>query len=328
LLARVYPDEVSAHHNLGAVRWEYFNDFSGAISHLREALEINPKNGGSLYYLGYNLLAMNEIEESIQAFELANELTGMSSGWADVYTVLEEYTLAEEILTMSDAPTPGEQIPRITRLIALELDQGNLQSAYDLATEGLRLSEQVDAYHSAIGFSGARLAISTRLDSAGFDQELESTIGLVFRLIEEDRLTFIPTRELALIGKLALRQGHTRTARYLSDYISTHDDHAGNPMSQDYAGLLAAEIAIADGDLPAAIKLLELVIENSNLFQAHESLAQAFLLDQDLERGRTELQWLADHKGQALSQVSETMMGREMNLIAWRDAVDRLNEPY
>lgn len=324
LMSQVYPDETSAQYNLGAVRWEYYNDFSGAIAHFRKALEIEPDNGAIFHSLGYCLLAIGETEESISAFEKARNLAGMTSGLADAYTVIEDYQSAEEILVVSDELTPGQQIPRITRLISVALDQNFLESAFDLAVEGLRFSEKANAYRSAVGFSGARLAISTRLDMAKFDQELESVIDLVFRLIDENRFSSLPTRELALIGKLAARNGQLATARQLADFIAVNDDHEENPMSEDYAGLLSAEIAMAEGELGTAQQLFELIIARSNLFQAHEGLARVLSLNGYQVRELTEIQWIYEHKGQALAQMSETMMGREMNLLNWREAAESI----
>ena len=324
LMAQVYPDEISAQYNLGAIRWEYYNDFSGAIAHFRAALEIEPDNGAIFHSLGYCLLAIGETEESLSAFEKARNLAGMTSGLADAYTVIEDYQSAEEILVVNDQLTPGQQIPRITRLISVALDQNFLESAFDLAVEGLRFAENTEAYRSAVGFSGARLAISTRLDTVQFNQELESTIKIVFRLIDENKISSMPTRELALIGKLAARNGQLSTAQQLVDFIAINDDYEENPMSEDYAGLLGAEIAMAEGDLDTAEQLFELIIARSNLFQAHEGLARVLSLNGYHVRELTETQWIYEHKGQALAQMSETVMGREMNLISWRENANRL----
>ena len=83
---------------------------------------------------------------------------------------------------------------------------------------------------------------------------------------------------------------------------------------------------MAEGDIETARQLFELIIANSNLFQAHEGLAKVSSLNGDTEQELAETRWIAGHKGQALAQMSETMMGRDMNLIDWRDAVNYLDD--
>jgi tetratricopeptide (TPR) repeat protein len=231
---------------------------------------------------------------------------------------------ASELLIAHEDLSLNEQIPRLTRLVAIDVDLGNLTTAYDLAGEGLKISRDARSNLSEMGFAGARLAISEIYDKVEFSDKLDDTVELIRALIAGGELWRYPTREIALTGKMAARNGYPDQASQLLEMIIQNDSHEGYPMSADYQDLLAGELALALGDIESAMAYFKKVSDGSNLFQVHESLARAYAAQSNNDLEKQELEWLVNHKGQALAEISLSVFGREMNLIDIATASQRL----
>lgn len=325
LLTRIYPDDYGAHNNLGLVKWYFYNDFSAAISDLQEVINIDPNNGVAYHNLGYCLLALGRTDEAQNAFLKASETTTFITGLVDTHLVLGNPDQARIQLKDSENLMPGDQIPRTTRLIGLEIDEGSLVTAYDLAGEGLKISEASHSALSVIGFLGAQLAISERLEDYNFLAHLSATQARIEEMVKADRLWRYPTKELALMGKLAARNGQLAQAEEFLQTIQDNTDHDGFPMAEDFENLLAGEIALANGDPETALPIFNAIIARSNLFQAHESLVRTYAALGDLEQQEEKLDWIRNHKGQALAEWSESMFGREISLLDVLQATQKID---
>ncbi len=325
LLTRIYPDEYGAHNEIGLVLWYFFNDFSGAASSLQEVINIVPDNGIAYHNLGYCLLALGKTSEALAAFQKATETTTFVTGITDSYLVLGNINQASLPLKDADNLMPGDQIPRTIRLVGIEIDQGDLTTAYDLASEGLRISRDSRSPQSIIDFLGARLAISERTDAYDFPAHLAETQAQVEELYSADKLWRYPTKAYALMGKLAARNGQIAKAEELLRTIQDNTDHRGFPMAEDFENMLVGEIALAKGNPRIAMPIFEAVIERSNLFQAHESLARTYAALGESAPHDEKINWLIDHKGQALAEWSDSMFGREISLLDILEASQKVD---
>ncbi len=314
LIIRMYPDDSGSHHNLGMIRWLYYNDFKGAIPYFQQALATNEGDPGSLYYLGYCLLGLGQTREAMEVLGQAAATSALTAGLADAHIVAGNYEEARKPLALTDSLTPGQAEPRMTRLIAVEISQDEMITAYDLAMEGLGMSRGSGSYQSEVGFSGALLAIAEKDDRYDFRAQLDRTQQLIASLIQEDRLWRYPVRELALTGKMAARQGLVDEAREIQAMIR-QGRRQSDRLAADFEKLLAGEIFLAMDQGLQASALFQEVIERSGLYQAHESAARAYRTLGDEAMEERELAWLVSHKGQALVEAGDTLFGREMNLL-------------
>jgi len=283
---------------------------------MREVINIDPENGIAYHNLGYSLLALGETEAAWEAFQKATETTGFFTGLVDSQLTLGNLEQARAPLKNFEFLTnPGDQIPRTTRLIGIDIIEGSLLTAYDLAVEGFKISEDSNSAMSMIGFLGAQLALSERMNAYDFLTHLVRTQAQIDGFLEANKLWRFPSKEFALMGKMAARNGLLEKAQELLQIIQINTDHQGFPMAADFENLLKGELALANGEPETALSIFKTIISRSNLFQAHESLARTYAAMGNAELQDEQLDWIQDHLGQALSEMSDSMFGREMSLL-------------
>ena len=136
-------------------------------------------------------------------------------------------------------------------------------------------------------------------------------------MLEQDvwDLRFSPVSSLAMLGKIAARNGHPEIAKEILASIQHRADQSGFFFQQAYTDLLKAELSLADGKPQLAIGQVKAILHSGNLFQAHETLARAFEMQNEPELAIVEYLWMIQHQGQALAENMSKFYGREFNLL-------------
>ena len=96
-------------------------------------------------------------------------------------------------------------------------------------------------------------------------------------------------------------------------------------MAEDFENLLVGEIALANGDPENALPIFNTIIARSSLFQAHESLARTYAALGDHKQHDDKVDWIRNHKGQALAEWSESMFGLEISLLDVLEATQEVD---
>ena len=130
----------------------------------------------------------------------------------------------------------------------------------------------------------SRCAILEREDDGDeFLGCLRDLAALDMSVFEEGnvRRRYWPAANLGLVGIIAARNGQHDEAQEIFDTIESHARQSGVYSIEAYASILEAEILMGEGRYEEAERLLQPLVADHALFQAHESLARAYRLAGD-----------------------------------------------
>ena len=182
---RKYPEEFSAHFNLGAVL-QTRGKLAEAIHHFRQALRIKPDDPTALNNLGTALREMGRLQEATGRYRDALRV--------NPDYVNARYNLAQALLSKGDTDAAVRQLRQILRTEPDDVDT-RYTLGYVLAKQG-RPSEAVAHYEHAL-----------RIEPD--DADTHNTLGFLY----------------AVQGKLAQAVAHyQRTIRLEPDHVDAHND--------------------------------------------------------------------------------------------------------
>ncbi len=332
LMTSLYPDEAVGHNNLGLVYWWYYSRFRDALDSLELATEgRDPWIVIAYHNTGYCQLGLGRVEEAVRTFESAWDLepNPERGGLADAYLAAGRRSDAERFIQeMADNRTPLVALEARLRRADLELDRGRLETALPATREAEELAREIGLPK---GRERARAASLALLEGLGRYGELRADLGthmdeLVEALSGEGALIDRPVPHLALLGKVAARNGWTPEAQHAFEAVEPLVRSTDIDLWEAHLETLAAELALTRGDAPGAVERARRALQLVDLFQAHETLARAHRAAGDLQAARAEARWLVEHRGHALAEWLDEFYGRQFNLLDWLRARYRLGE--
>lgn len=331
VMVSLYPEAAAGHNNLGIVYWWHLVRFREAVEAFGRAVERDdPWTLLGYHNLGSSLLGLGRVDEATEAFETAWEMerNPVRGGLSDAYVVARRYRDADRFLvTMEASTTARTRFEATLRRIELDTDRGKVEAALALAEDAL---EQSDAFPTE---GAARLRVlvarAALLEAQGRTEELqrlltEAADEILPDLDAEDALLDRPVAKLALLGKLAVRNGSPREGLRLAAAVEPVAAEHDVPVWTAYRKTLHAEIELADGRATEAVRLAQEALEAADLFQAHETLSRAYEAAGDLRAARTEAGWLVAHRGQAFGEWLDEFFGRPVHILDWARARYRL----
>jgi tetratricopeptide (TPR) repeat protein len=226
---------------------------------------------------------------------------------------------------------PAEIMRHVLQLISAisYLDQGKFEQAKLLAAQ---------AGGTAIGELGARqqslvsrcAILERENDSDRFSACLRELTKLDMLEFEEGNIPrrYWPSANLAFIGIVAARNGHHAEAKAIFDTIHSHALQSGVYPIETYASILEAEILMGEGQYDDAVPMLQSLVTERSLFQAHESLARAYQLAGDTASAINEYVWLTENRGQAFAQQVSRGFGNAFHVLDWVFAHASLGRLY
>jgi len=329
LMASLVPEEPRGHANLGFVQWWYMNDFSAAAEAFsRGARYQHPWRFSFYLNLAYCHLGTGDLDRALQDFQGAWELerNPLAGGLSDGYVAVGRYDDARRFLKeTSDFETlafPFYQFERKMRVVTLELDQGRLGAALDVVDSAIDFARELDHRPSRLRAEMARIAILERRDPASMEKQLRATVADLIVDLETDspRLMAVPVARLALLGKVAARNGLVELAEELLRLLSPFSDGHDVELWRAHVDLLRGEIASAHGHYEEAITVFRKGLRAMELLQLHESLSRAFEGSGEHELAGEEARWLIDNRGRAFAEWIDWFYGRELHLLDWAEA--------
>jgi tetratricopeptide (TPR) repeat protein len=328
--AALYPDESIGFGNLGYVYWWYHDRFRDAADAFQKAIDRRPDSFRVYHDLGSVLLGAGRYDEAIAAFERADMPNPRSTRIGRAAAYLAAGRHAEALVALQAVGMPngqGNAVERELTRLAVFTDLGSWRAAdasAGLAVELARTSNGDDDLACAL-FARAAL-----VEARGGGRALRTLLAeLAVQLrgelsVDDDRqLMSRPVGQLALVGAVYARSGMVSDAKQLRAALGTqlaaHDVLIWNA----YVALLDGELALAQGDHPAAILALKRGLGHVDLFQLHGALVRALRAAGLTDEADSELRWLVAHRGQALVEWGHTVFGRELDLLDWAWARDR-----
>lgn len=322
LMASLFPGEVVGHHNLAMVYWEDQNRLVEAADAMRQAASIHhPWQFVSMYTLGYMLLGQGKVEESLHWIEasFAAEGNPLDYGMVDVFLALGRIDDALAHLNLGPGDQPSEEtLQRDRKYVGLMLSIGQLEESTSFVRRRIKFARELRLFATEQRYAAALLAILEQSgDAVVFESHLQTMVDDLLPMLEQDLwdLRFSPVSTLAMLGKIAARNGQVEIATKILTRIQSRAQQSGFFFQQAYTNLLEAELALAEGNPERAVTQIKTILETGSLFQAHETLARAYEAQNKHELAIVEYLWLIQHHGQALTENMSSSYGREFNLL-------------
>ncbi|MEM6639463.1 MAG: winged helix-turn-helix domain-containing protein [Pseudomonadota bacterium] len=327
-LSRAFPMMVRAHYELGNVEWIYRNDFTAARDAYLGGLEVLPDDWVNTYHLGYVQLGLGRFEDAVGSFERAHERAGhyYNLGLGDALTASRRYDEALALYYPDGNRRETLRKPH-KKLLTLYVDRGFTDRA-------LREITLPEATRQPLTWGTLTLPISELAVRRSGQSDAEYTSALAVHL---ETLTnalastppdsdLVPFAELAILIKRAARAGELDRARSVYDFATAHPDYVNQSGTYEQLALAEAELARADGQSDVAVVLLEDLVARLNLYQAHESLANLYREQGNVDEAERHYGWLADHRGQAFAETGFSYGRRADNLVVWSESLAALGE--
>lgn len=335
LVANVFPDDATAHHNLGIVYLQLLNQGDLALARFERAASLpSTHKETSLIYLGFAQMFAGRVPDAVDSFESAWNIGNNPQNFAlaDGYVASFQYDKAKQFLDDNDESLlPIVNQMRQSRLVIYFLDRGELQSALreleywsDLFT--------ADRSRPPLELQLIRLGLlEVGANSEAFKEQLRATLTTIGEVIEADSPSvssyfyIIPILRTAAI---ASRNGEIEQARSIYDSATIRDALTGHPVRAALHDVLGAEVALADGDHELALALLGDSLAKAETFEAHVVLARVRTATGDSDEAKREFEWVMDRRGRAFAEWHEDLIGRELNILRWSDSAYHLARIY
>lgn len=333
LLIHSFPRYAEGYRILGNVYMVYDNDFEIAVEQLTKAVEIpDPMNAVAYQNLGFALLGLSRYEDALENVQKSwdDSRLPMGGGLGLAHISMKNYPAAEEFLR-ANMNYPSDVMRHLLKLMSAMsyLDQGKFEQAKSMAAQ---------AETTAIGELGAQQrSVASRCAILEREDDTDDLLTCLRDLTELDMLDFeegnIPRRywpsaSLAFIGIIAARNGQYDEARAVFDTIESHAGQSGIYPIESYASILKAELLMGEGQYEEAVRLLQGLVAERALFQAHESLARAYELAGDPTHAINEYVWLTENRGQAFAESVSRGFGNEFHILDWAVAHASLGRLY
>jgi len=302
LMSTIYPENSSAHHNLGMVLWLFRNDFAAAATAFG-----NAGNSWAIRQRGYCRLALNDFDGAMEDFKASQRIDGTIDGL--IYK--ERYP---EALQLFDSQ--GDPAPLLGRKVVYYADQGKFQQAVEVARQAVSLGEGEPL--------SDQVALLVSLEQVGerteFLQALRKSIEFARTTLEVEGSTnriITPIPDLAIFGKMSARYGDIEQAEALHQLIRPPAEASGIELWNSYTKLLLGEIWLARKETSRAVDLLEEAVAEQESFQARESLAYALVERGDTERALQEYLWLSNQRARVFAECVDMCAIRIDNIVKW-----------
>lgn len=335
LVTNVFPDDATAHHNLGIIFLQLLNQGQMALESFERAASLpNAHRDLTLIYLGFAQLFVGRDTDAVASFEKAWEIN--ENPWnfalADGYVATTQYAKAKKFLDDNrESLSPVVNLMRQSRVVLYHLDRGELTLALSSLDEAV---DFLKAQHKRppVELQMVRLGI---LEVAGnaelFQEQLHAGLGIIDEVMSttsppvSSHFFFIPILRTAAI---AARNGHVDAARSIYDTALIRDELPGYPVRTALHLVLGAEIALAQNDFESALELLHASMESVESFEAHSLLARVNEATGDIDAAKHHYQWIRDNRGRAFAEWHEDLVGRELNILDWSITAYRLGRIY
>jgi len=334
-MSALFPDDSIGHANLGAARWFYEMRFEDAIIAFRQAADIEEGRRRAVFlsYIGFCELARGNVEAAAENFEEARELGGIAqaAGLGILNVVLSDYVTAREIIDQRlVSPQPATKADARVELALYHADQGQ----FEQALLAIGLASDTDDLDQKLRQQNRYIWTTTFLERSGSKEEVEEALERGVDVAEElyelrEQLAFSLIPPLAIMGKLAARNGELEEANELLGKIRALSQMSGSAVWESYVEMLEGEIELSGGELREALTSLTAALQALETFQVRESLGRIHRELGNAEEAIEQYRWLRDHRGRAFVECSDLICSaRALNIVDWALAQYHLGGLY
>jgi len=299
IYVRKYPDDRDAWFNLGTdyMREQRCDD---AIPALRHALALDSTMTAAYVQMATCYNSTNRPEEAIPLYQQAFALDSgeMTRGFINHEygsALVEAGQLAEAEATFQRAidftADRSQQFAGRRSLALLRMFQGRYDAAIDQLHDALTMSRAagnagLTEYRNLLYLAAA---LGTKGDTAGFRTELAAAERVRARGL------YVPPFLLTALGKMYAQSGDLRAADSIVAAVERAVGANPTPDDQATSALLRGEVALARGDTPRAIELLELANSRASTAYSAEPLARAYARAGDPARAIQQYEKITEH---------------------------------
>jgi putative peptide modification system cyclase len=316
--AALYPDDFTAYYGYSLVGMGD-QAYADALSFLTPALSPhNPSQGNAWYLQGTLLLALNRYAEAKGAFARADSLGvgGDKLEAAELHAAQRDYAGARRALAAQRRTQMEGHDARLSLDDPLfELDQGHwteAEAGYAKLVQSLDSARPEDAN----ALRGSRLFLAEYQGTLQDAQWREWLAAQEHRLDSADR--FGRAQALAPVlagGWFAAHRGDLATARRVLAKATPVVASDGDRPERSLLAVLAAEIALADGEPTKAVALLLPKHDGTELYFSHAVLMRAYEANKDYVAALTEANWLAGERGRAYAEFNADDLLAATNIV-------------
>ena len=333
VLINAYPNYAEGYRNLGNAYHRFDNDFERAAVELEKAVQIPDLwNPVGFHNLGSAQLGLGRYEAALNNFQTAWDVTQhpMGAGLGIAHIAMKNYGDADAFLRVNRAfpvDVVRQGIEVVTAIYFL--DQGKFAQAKEMTKQ---------AAVTATGDTGAqqRAAVARcAILEKGSDRDafltcLSDVTARELSSLEEGyfKRQYWPTANLGLLGKIAARNEQHVEARMMFDAVQSRAVAGGYYFIDSYVTILEAELLMGEGQYQEAVLVLQPLVVERALFQAHESLARAYDLAGNKDQAIQEYLWMTDARGQAFVEALSQEFGNEFHILDWATAHFHLGRLY
>jgi putative peptide modification system cyclase len=332
LYASLYPDDAAGPNNVGNLYYMLYNDYANSATSLTAAADPrHPLRNLTLHTRGYVHLAMEQLDAAMADFNEAarNGPAALYFGLADGATALGEHERALSYLRDAPRQAPVFEAERVIRAATCRLDSGELGTLADELQTSIAAAAALPSPGPLRRLYAAEFALaraSERTDAAR--TRVMERIDTLSRELDDAALPSLETPENLLYwGLWAARLGLNEAAALALTRVDAAQ-RMGYPVREELAMLIEAEMALAAGDAPRAVSMLRTRVTGFELWELHQTLAQAYAASGERERHEAELTWLVEHRGRALGQWIDQLLGQGNRILDWNRAAVTLAQAH
>ena len=303
LMTQLYPEKYDGYHNKGMALWKYHYDFEQAAAQLQRAAQVAGQDSMSqaYYSLGFFQLALGQVEEARQSFEMIPNAYKLNALTQLALAVGDEETAEANLAILTESREPQKDID--TLRLQLLILQGKLGAALALAESPTSTGVAPDSPQGRLTRAGI-LEILAPSDLQRLGQVLSIPQDELNGLVTPDTqpIDTAPVPTLCMLGKLASRNALPELANNIHSVVSQLTQNKHIPVWDAYQMMLEGEILFATGDEQQALKKFDQALKTAEIVQIHESLARAYRSIGEVPLAIREYRWLHDRRSRSLAE--------------------------
>jgi putative peptide modification system cyclase len=324
LYASLYTDDAAGPNNVGNLYYMLYNDFANSATSLTAATDArHPLRNLTLHTRGYVLMAQEQLVAAMADFTEAarNGPAALYFGLADAATALGQHDNALKYLRDAPRQAPVFEAERTIRAATCRLDAGEPDALGDELQAGIAAAAALPSPGPLRRLYAAEFALARAQDNTeAAHRRVIERVDTLSRELGDASLPSLETPENLLYwGLWAARMDLADVAKAALSRVDA-GLRAGYPVREELAALIEAEGMLLTGDAERALVLLRPRVNGFELWELHQTLAQAYQALGNHERHEAELSWLVEHRGRALGQWIDQLLGQGNRILDWNRA--------
>ncbi|HEL5028985.1 MULTISPECIES: putative peptide modification system cyclase [Stenotrophomonas] len=312
VLADLYPDHhgASVNHGLAEFVLGHYEKAEQAVAHAN--VEQNPLRSVTLELLGRIQLARGKVDEAVATLHRAMQLAEGRPNRQLVAALAVSGRNAEASAVLARLPENGPG--RWLEGTSLAIDEGRFEEALAASVAsagrcngGPFVCDLLGTVNLAVHAAAAR-CVAPR----DFATQASALLRNAARPENGERgqYLYFAAASLYAAQRLGLQSSIGRQVAEL-DVLAAD---AVDPRARQLAAVVKANALHLSGDSAQAIKMLQAMVDGSELFQVHSVLAAAYAAQGAIQEQQSQLDWMRRHRGRAYTEFAGSSVLQALNV--------------